>query len=217
MKDKNWRRANLALLLLIILLNSYIITLPFLPNVVFWWHSRSSSAEKTLTSRILEPKKTAPDSSGTITKPSEAPTFHADSTHDGLIIPKMLLETPLVEGPMHDSFNLLNQGAWRLPIANSPDKGGNTVIAGHRFSYTGPRGIFYFLNKLAPGDLIGLWYHGKLYQYTVSTTRTVAASEVSVQEPTLDTRLTLYTCTPLFNPVNRLVVVATPSSSEAKL
>jgi sortase A len=122
----------------------------------------------------------------------------------------MLLETPLVEGPKRDSFALLNKGAWRLPFASSPDKAGNTVIAGHRFSYTGPRGIFYFLNKLEPGDDIGLWYQGKLYRYRVESSRTHAATDTYVQEPTEDTRLTLYTCTPLWNPVNRLVVVAKP-------
>lgn len=214
MPDHKWHRANTLLLVAIILINGYVITMPFLPRLSFWWQNRGGTAEKALTERITKPQP-APSTSPT---PETSPTpqvFHADSTHDGLIIPKMLLETPLIEGPKQDSYNLLNKGAWRLPFASSPDKGGNTVIAGHRFSYTGPRGIFYFLNKLEPGDDIGLWYQGKLYRYTVESSRTHVATDTYVQEPTDDTRLTLYTCTPLWNPVNRLVVVAKPIATEA--
>jgi sortase (surface protein transpeptidase) len=38
----------------------------------------------------------------------------------------------------------------------------------------------------------------------------VSAADASIEVPTTDTRLTLYTCTPLWNPQNRLVVIATP-------
>ncbi|MBP7858079.1 MAG: class E sortase [Candidatus Saccharimonadales bacterium] len=203
MSEKKWHRANTALLVAIILINGYIIALPILPGLSYWWQNRGGSAEKVLTKRLSKPSSTPDDK----TTPDE---FHADASRDGLIIPKMLLETPLVEGPKRDSFNLLNKGAWRLPFASSPDKGGNTVIAGHRFSYTGPRGIFYFLNKLQVGDQIGLWYHGTLYTYAVSSSTTHAPTDIYVQEPTPDARLTLYTCTPLWNPTERLVVVAKP-------
>lgn len=199
-----YRRANIVLLVLIIAVNLYIITLPIIPMVSYWWQQHHSHTQQTLQARIDTPQK-SPSAS------QSSNTFHAGPTADGLIIPKMLLDTPLVEGPMSNSFNLLNQGAWRLPISATPDVGGNTVIAGHRFSYTGPRGVFYFLNKLVPGDQIGLWYHGTLYRYSVESSRTVSATDIAVQQPSGDTRLTLYTCTPLWNPVNRLVVVAKPT------
>lgn len=208
MSDRTWHRVNTFLLIAIIFINGYVITMPLLPRLSFWWQNRGGTAEKALTERITKPRSTAE-------APPTPDVFHADATHDGLIIPKMLLDTPLIEGPKQDSFNLLNKGAWRLPFASSPDKGSNTVIAGHRFSYTGPRGIFYFLNKLEPGDDIGLWYHETLYRYKVESSHTVAATEVSIQEPTTDSRLTLYTCTPLWNPVNRLVIVAKPIATEA--
>ena len=205
MTDRRWRLANNIIFAAIIAINGYIIAVPLLPQLAFWWQTNHSATQQTLTQRLAAPKHTTK-------KPSTPPPqqFHADASHDGLIIPKMLLETPLIEGPERDSFALLNKGAWRLPFTTTPDKGGNTVVAGHRFSYTGPRGVFYFLNKLEPGDMIGLWYHGTLYRYRVESTRTVAPTEVSVQEPTTDTRLTLYTCTPLWKPVDRLVVVAKP-------
>jgi sortase A len=203
MQDARLRKINTLLLTAIIVVNCYIIALPFLPNMLYWWqHRGGSTSEQAFTHRLTPNPPPATDT-----------TFHAGPQHDGLVIPKMLLDTPLVEGPVRDSFNLLNQGAWRLPFASTPDKGGNTVIAGHRFSYTGPRGVFYFLNKLEAGDEIGLWYQGTLYLYTVQSSRTVAPTEVGVQQPTSDTRLTLYTCTPLWNPTNRLVIVATPKGN----
>ncbi|QQS20255.1 sortase [Candidatus Saccharibacteria bacterium] len=203
MPDKNWRRANTALLIVIVLINCYVMALPLLPSVSFWLQNRNGSTEKALVERLTKPNLTQD-------APSTPDVFHSDASHDGLIIPKMLLDTPLIEGPKKDSYRLLNAGAWRIPFGSTPDKGGNTVIAGHRFSYTGPRGVFYFLSKLEPGDDIGLWYQGKLYRYTVASSRTHAATDTYVQEPTDDTRLTLYTCTPLWNPVSRLVVVAKP-------
>lgn len=196
------RRVNTALVGVIIVINSYVIAVPFWPSIAFWWQNRSGATEKTLTERINNSTRDASSTSD---------AFHSDAKNDGLIIPAMLLDTPLIEGPESDSYRLLNQGAWRLPFSSTPDKGGNTVIAGHRFSYTGPRGVFYFLNKLTPGDEIGLWHQGKLYRYTVETTKTHAATDTYVQEPTEDTRLTLYTCTPLWNPTNRLVIVAKPT------
>ncbi|MBL8121621.1 class E sortase [Candidatus Saccharibacteria bacterium] len=203
MSDQNWRRANVALFAIIVCINAYIIAAPFLPNAIFWFRDKSGATEKSLQARLDNPTA-VPDT------PPTPGVFHADSSNDGLIIPKMQLETPLVEGPKSDSFNLLNKGAWRLPFASSPDKGGNTVIAGHRFSYTGPRGIFYFLNKLEYGDEIGLWYQGQFYRYAIESTGTHAATDTYVQEQTTDERLTLYTCTPLWNPTSRLVVVAKP-------
>ncbi len=194
MRFVNYKRVNTLLFILILLINGYIIAAPFAPSVWYWWQTRSTTHVQQLASKVAAPSKSR--------SPSTAP--------NELIIPKMLVDTPLVEGPMSDSFDLLNKGAWHLPISSSPDKGGNMVIAGHRFSYTGPRGIFYYLNKLEPGDDIGIRWNGIMYHYIVESTRTVPPTEVSVEQPTPDTRLTLYTCTPLWNPVDRLVVVAKP-------
>jgi len=190
------RRVNFVLLGLIILVNLYTIALPFLPNIGYWWHNRGGDKPVSVAAYI---KKTTNSSN-----PNE------DTSGNRIIIPRMSLNTPLLEGPKSDSFNLLKAGAWHLPFSTDPTQGGNMVVAAHRFSYTGPRGLFYFLDKLQVGDEIGVQWGGKLYHYQVASTRVVSPTEISVQGPTDDTRLTLYTCTPLFNPVNRLVVVAKP-------
>jgi len=201
MTDTKIRRVNIALLACIILLNLYTIALPFLPNLGYWWNHRSADKPVTVAAYI---KKTTNSS-----KPAE------DTSGNRIIIPRMSLNTPLLEGPRSDSFNLLKAGTWRLPFSTDPTQAGNMVVAAHRFSYTGPRGLFYFLDKLQVGDEIGIQWNGHLYTYQVVSSRVVSPTEVSVQGATSDTRLTLYTCTPLFNPVNRLIVVAKPVTEGA--
>ena len=200
-KNNRWRNANRALLLAILLINGYIISAPVLPNIAFWWQTRGGSSENN--PQVQLARKIAGEVSG-------GSSTSAANTKDALIIPRMVLDTPVVEGPMRSSYANLNKGAWRLPISSTPKEGGNTVIAGHRFSYTGPRGIFYYLDKLKVGDEIGYRKDGVMYRYIVQTIRTVPPTEIAVQQPTKDNRLTLYTCTPLWNPVDRLVIVAKP-------
>jgi sortase A len=121
----------------------------------------------------------------------------------------MLLDQPTLEGSEKDWFSLLKQGIWRWPGSSTPDKGGNTVFLAHRFSYTGPHGAFYFLDKLKPGDQIGVIWNNKTYTYRVATSRQLPPTATYIEDNTPDAQLTLFTCTPLWHPVNRLVVIAT--------
>ena len=125
-----------------------------------------------------------------------------------LIIPEMMLDQPTLEGPENNWFNLLYKGIWRWPGSSTPDKGGNTVFLSHRFSYTGPRGAFYYLNRLQVGDDIGVVWNGKTYTYSVVSSQTVPPTDTAIEDNTSDAQITLFTCTPLWHPVNRLVVVA---------
>ena len=125
-------------------------------------------------------------------------------TYDHLIIPDLRIDAPI--GP---TIAALDQGAWMRPAGSTPDKGGNTVIAGHRFAY-GASTIFYNLDKLHSGAEVGLVYNAKLYRYIVDKSYIVQASQVEVEEPSSPApKLTLYTCTPLFTAKERLVVEAT--------
>lgn len=190
------RQVNHGLLAAIILINLYIIAAPFWPQLNFWWQSHHGQ-QKTQLEQLVHTKKSA----------SVSTAFGTDKSNH-LIIPAMLLNQPTLEGPESNWFNLLKQGIWRWPQSSTPDKGGNTVFLAHRFSYTGPHGAFYFLNKLRTGDEIGVVWNGKTYTYSVVSSREVQPTETSVEDNTSDARLTLYTCTPLWNPVDRLVVVA---------
>lgn len=136
-----------------------------------------------------------------------APPAHTANT---LIMPTALFNEPVFEGP--DARTLRN-GVWHRPASSTPDKGGNTVFAGHRFTYTDPEGSFYHLDKLKIGDPLGLVWEDHLYRYTVQQVRVVGPNETAIEAPTVQPQLTLYTCTPLTLPKDRLVVIATPTTT----
>jgi sortase A len=127
------------------------------------------------------------------------------ANNNRLIIPAMLLNIPINEGK---DLNALRTGPWRRPNGSTPAQGGNTIIVGHRFTYTNPRGSFYYLNKLQLNDEVGIFWQGKRYVYKVSNIQVVPPTDTAIELASSDTRLTLYTCTPLWLPKDRLVVTA---------
>lgn len=183
-------RVNTLLLIAILLINGYVILLPFLPAILYS-HDKHS------------PKAQAITKQATTSSPTN-PTIASDA--EQLLIPSMVFDQKIYEGK---DIRVLRQGLWRLPYTSTPDKGGNTVIVGHRFTYTNPRGTLYHLDKVHIGDPIAILWHGKKYQYAVTEVKEVKPTQVEVEAPTKDSRLTVYTCTPLWNPKDRLVVVAT--------
>ncbi|MGH7240899.1 MAG: sortase [Candidatus Saccharimonadales bacterium] len=190
-------RINHSLLLLIILINSYIIVAPLIPIVNFWWENRGGTRAAELHQQ-LHPTKT------TASAPSATPVNHPNS----VIIPSMLLDQPINEGPVSQTYAVLNKGVWRWPASSTPDKGSNTVLLGHRFTYTQPQGVLYYLNKVKLNDEIGVWWSNQLYTYRVSAITEVDPSQTTIEDATSDARLTIFTCTPLWLPHDRLVVVA---------
>lgn len=190
------RRINIVLLALIILINGYIIVAPLVPTVTFWWDNRGGTRQQQLSVAIHPAKQTTGASS--TGKP----------TTNKVIIPSMLLDQPILEGPVSQTYSILNKGIWRWPKGSTPAKGSNTVLIGHRFTYTQPKGVLYYLNKVKIGDEIGLRWDNTFYTYRVTSIREVPPTEVSIQDPTPDARLTIFTCTPLWLPKDRLVVVA---------
>jgi len=121
-----------------------------------------------------------------------------------LIIPKIGVKMSIVEGT---SEATLNKGAWRLPETSTPDKGGNTAIAGHRWLYRPPsQKTFYLLDKLEIGDTFKITWEGKDYNYQITGISIVSPTDVWVLNQTEKSIVTLITCTPLFSTKNRLVV-----------
>jgi sortase A len=120
-----------------------------------------------------------------------------------LFIPKLGLEEVIYEGGTEQ----LRKGVLRRGHTSTPDKGSNTVLVGHRFLYD-VRGVFYHLDKLKVGDTISVHWEIDKYDYRVSDISIVTPETVSVEDPTSVEVLTLYTCTPLWNPKDRLVVRA---------
>lgn len=191
-------RINTLLVVAIVVVNLYIILTPLVPSFLFWLDNKVGEKTQALTDKLHAP----------VTSPSQ--TAHARENR--LVVPSMLLDVPILEGK---GMAVLDKGIWRRPNTSTPDKGGNTVIVGHRFTYTNPRGTFYDLHRPKVGDEIGVFWEGKRYLYKVTETKVVPASEISVEGPSDKPRLTLYTCTPLWLPKDRLVVVAEPVEEPA--
>jgi sortase A len=113
-----------------------------------------------------------------------------------------------------DSTQALNQGVIHLPETPMPweeKQQKNVYLAGHRIGYqgTGSRLVFYYLNKLSPGDSIVLNdTSGKAYKYRVSEMFVVDPDAEWAADPVRNRdMLTLQTCT-YPNLENRLIVRA---------
>ena len=182
-------RVNTLLLLGILLVNSITIGMPFIPKLFFAVEKRSGAKQQTLEKKIA------------IAAPSSGP--------NRLIMPSALFDQQVYDG----NVTALRSGVWHRPASSSPDKGGNTVFAAHRVTYSNPRGAFYNLDKLHVGDNLGVVWDNHLYRYKVIETKVVGPNEVSIEAPTAQPRLTLYTCTPLALPKDRLIVVAAPEEA----
>ena len=182
---------NRLLIVLIVLINGYILVLPVLPQIDFWHRQQQAKALAGL------PYKTV------LTHDNK--TRASIPTDNRLVIPALAINEHIYTG---ESPYLVNKGVWSKPNASTPPQGSNTVLVAHRFTYSG-KSIFYYLNKLNPGDKVVVYWQGKEYDYTIKSSSVVPATQVSVEDPTKQAELTLYTCTPLWHPVDRLVYVAT--------
>lgn len=190
----NLRFFNNCLTVLVAFLAIYIIAAPYLPQLG-WWIEHDS------------PIKTIVRKQTPATPPAEQ-----EIRGDKLFIPGLDMEENIYSGGIAS----LSKGVWRVPKTSTPDKGGNTVLVGHRFTYKDPTGVFYHLDKVKKEDPITLHWQGKAYEYKVADIKIVPATEVSVEDNTKEPQLTIYTCTPLWSVKNRLVVIAEPLEVEAR-
>jgi LPXTG-site transpeptidase (sortase) family protein len=199
MNDKNLKRVldeeglrlfNSLLTWAVALLALYIIIMPFWPQIS-WWARHDSPLKGTLSGDVKPPD------------PVKTPASAAIPGLDQLLIPRLEMQETVHGG----GIGALKKGVWRLPHTSTPDKGGNTVLVGHRFTYGGPA-VFYHLNKVQKGDAVSLTWKGKQYNYRVTTIKVVPPTEVSVEANTKEPMLTIYTCTPLLTAKDRLVIQA---------
>ena len=119
-----------------------------------------------------------------------------------IAIPRIGIEKLFVEGV---SVGDLKKGPGHHPGTAFPGHAGNAVIAGHRTTYGAP---FFRLDELRPGDPVIVTSPRGNYRYEVMESKVVQPSDVWILDPTVDDRLTLYTCTPRFSAAQRLVVTA---------
>ncbi len=190
---------TIILWLVAVALVSYLILFPFYPGIMY--RVGESSDSQTVDYKSEEQ---AADQAEQVFGSLPGNEF---SSINRLYIPKIGVNAPIIESS-NEAYGL-DKGAWRMPDTSTPDKGGNTVITGHRFKYFPPNNLtFYNLDKLEAGDIITVVWNEQLEYYKVKEIKVVPAEDLSVLNQTQDPVLTLLTCTPLFSTANRLVVVA---------
>ena len=178
---------NDGLTLFVAVLAVYILLSPFIPRLTFW-EKQHTGVVKALNKVITQVEK------------KHAP-FPTDNR---IIIPSMALDEHIYES---NSEYILSKGVWRRPLSSTPDKGGNTVIIGHRFTYHNSA-VFYNLDKVKLNDNLAVYWNHEMYTYTVRSVFVVTPTEIALENNTMDPILTLYTCTPLWTSKQRLVVQA---------
>jgi len=188
-----YKKLNRLLLAVIVVINVYVIAQPLYPEVVYWWQTHVHHRQQALAQAVKSTKKT---------KANPQPAAIPAGEH--LVIPSIALDQNIVEG---QSIYTVNKGVWRWPKSSDPTKSGNMVLIGHRFTYAGPA-VFAHLDLVKVGDPETLYWNGKQFDYKVSQIKVVDPNDTSIIQPTDDTRLTIYTCTPMWSTKFRLAVIA---------
>jgi LPXTG-site transpeptidase (sortase) family protein len=189
--NKQLRIVNYFLSAAIIGIALYLILWPFLPQFSWWFH-HDVVKTPTQSTKVL------------IAQHTNGAKIPEQNT---LIIPALGVYQPINEG--NTIAAVAHKGLWRRPNGSTPDQHSNTVIVGHRFSYSGNgEGVFYNLDKLKGSDLLTVYWNRKPYVYQVFSTQIVDPSDLTVEAASKTPILTVYTCTPLWTSKNRLVVQA---------
>ncbi|MEV6634414.1 class E sortase [Actinoplanes sp. NPDC051470] len=144
--------------------------------------------------------------------PSSPAPIGPDAPGKGLVgrlyIPKLNKKWVVVDGVRAQDIRL---GPGHYPDTALPGKVGNFSVAGHRI-----RSIFWRLDEMRDGDIIGVETRNNWFIYKVSSTEVVLPTAVEVvaavpgkpkAKPTT-AMLTLTTCNPKFNNYERLIVHA---------
>lgn len=175
-------RVNNILTTAIVVINLFIFCMPFVPAAWFWIRQTTTDSGVELQEKV-----------------------DSDEVPDGnrIIIPSILMDEEIFSGP---TIATLNKGLWHQPNGTSPGMPGQTVIAGHRFTYNDPEGAFYHLDKLDLGNEIAVYWDNQKYLYVVTDKYIVDAKHQL--EPSSLEQLILYTCTPIWNPKDRLIIAA---------
>ncbi len=198
LREKHFLIVNHFLLVILVLLAGYILFIPFIPegiDIYNKYFDKTKGYKYASKLAISESKS----------RQIETSALRKIPDTNMLVIPKIGVDSPIIDGLGSEA---LNSGVWHRPQSSSPDKGGNTVITGHRFLYASGPKTFYHLDKVALGDKFMIFWNGKEYDYEVIDIFTVTPDQVEIEDSTAEPIVTLYTCTPLWSASLRLVIRA---------
>jgi len=136
-----------------------------------------------------------------------------EDTSNRLTIPSTGINVAIKEGGEEQ----LEHGAWhRFPERGNPELGGNFILSAHSFVWgitpdqVTEKSYFYSLKDVNVGDDINIRWNGKDYKYKVSETFQVKPNQIEIEKPSIEPKLTIYTCTESGSADGRVVVVAKP-------
>jgi sortase A len=205
-KKKMVKVTVFALEALAVLLLVYLVGLPLYPALKYKVSIENTSA-------FAEAKNVEAVKEETQKIYGGLPQAEYDISPNRIIIPKIGVNAPIVES--NNSEYGLSLGAWHVPESSTPDRGGNTVITGHRFKYLPPSNLtFYLFHKLEIGDIASVIWDEEEYYYEIKQIKIIEPTEVSILDATVNPTLTMFTCHPIYSTDKRLVVVAELISSE---
>lgn len=182
---------NIIVSILIAIIALYILVRPLFPNIVF-----SIGKDEGYTYQSEEAIKEIGD------RAKDLPQIPKENR---LVIPKIHVNALITEGANQSALML---GMWHRPDSSTPNKGGNTVITGHRFLYTKGPDTLYYLDRVEMNDKVIIYWEEKEYVYKVFQIIVVNPDQIEIENNTKASIITLYTCTPLWTSEKRLVVKA---------
>lgn len=119
-------------------------------------------------------------------------------------VPAIGLDAVLVNGTAKET---LKRGPGRYLGTAMPGEGELVYIAGHRTTYGAP---FSRIDRLRKGDRVTLELPYATFDYAVTGTRIVAATELSVLKSKGFEQVALQACEPRFFATQRIIVYAKP-------
>lgn len=128
-------------------------------------------------------------------------------------IPKLGVSAPLVLNVAPDLIvDQLKNGVTHYEATAYPGEIGNSVIVGHSSDLPWSDGkykiVFALLDKLVLGDKVVVYYKKQRLVYSVTSSKVVAPTDLSVLRRSTNAQITLLTCYPVGTTRSRLIVTA---------
>ncbi len=128
-------------------------------------------------------------------------------------IPKISVSAPLLLNVAPDLIvDQLRVGVTHYEATALPGEIGNSVIVGHSSDLPWSDGqyktVFALLDKLVLGDKVVVYYKKQRLVYSVTSSKVVAPTDLSVLRRSTTPQITLLTCYPVGTTRNRLIVTA---------
>lgn len=174
---------NTTRIIIIVIISSLIVT-------ALLWRSHQRSI-------VIESERAAAQEKKESIAENEIPQTNT------VAIPRLGIIADVSEGEYESDRDYLK--TWRRTHTNTPDRGGNTVIVGHRYKGKDEYPLFY-IDEVKEDDIVTVYWEGVQYDYKVTDTFEVDLYDISVEDPTDEDILTLYACD--WSGKNRLIVRA---------